>query len=106
MTLPILPRAALALSVTAMSEIRPLMTAGPIDRKVSDRTRIESGGRLLSARTPLLRATLPVRALGDGRAVWALAERLKTASAVLAAMICFLGSMGIGERQLIVRAGR
>src|SRR5581483_10819768 len=43
MTLPSFARLPLA-SATATSAIRPLMTAGPIDRKTSDRTRIESAG--------------------------------------------------------------
>src|SRR6185436_545953 len=48
-TLPIRPRGDRALSVTARSEMRPLITAGPIERKTSDRTRTESGGSVLSA---------------------------------------------------------
>jgi hypothetical protein len=44
MTLPIRPRGALALSVTATSAIRPDMTAGPIERNTRDLTSTESGG--------------------------------------------------------------
>src|SRR6476660_1379925 len=44
MTLPMRLRLAFELSNTATSEMRPLITAGPIERNTSERTRTESGG--------------------------------------------------------------
>src|ERR1051325_3269495 len=38
------PRTPFGFSATAMSAMRPPMSAGPIDRNVSDRTNTESGG--------------------------------------------------------------
>src|SRR5690242_20986002 len=49
-TVPTRARGALGSTTTAMSEIRPDITAGPIDRNESDRTSTESGGSALSLR--------------------------------------------------------
>src|SRR5690348_3339755 len=51
MTVPMRALDAFGSTTTAMSEIRPDMTAGPIERKTSDRASTESGGSAASLRT-------------------------------------------------------
>src|SRR6478736_1784185 len=50
-TVPMRARGAFGSTTTTMSETRPDMTAGPIERNASDRTSTESGGSAASLRT-------------------------------------------------------
>ena len=81
MMLPIRPRGDRALSVTARSEMRPLITAGPIDRKTSERTRTESAGSALSAARVEAGLDAVPRAGPVGTLACALATEVTTASA-------------------------